>query len=138
MWQFSLNEFHSRFTMLKLSKKSQAAGLPIGTTSFPERNNSPIEMKAGNSECSGVFFVTLLLLVSSDTNSRSSPLWENGGKDKLDASSGTCMNGCMNGTCMNAIYLLECVYCDIQYVGKSEWPFNCRLNNYRSRIKSAQ
>ena len=39
---------------------------------------------------------------------------------------------------MNVIYLLECVRCNIQYVGKSEWPFNYRLNNYRSRIKSAQ
>ena len=39
---------------------------------------------------------------------------------------------------MNVIYLLECIHCKKQYVGKSEWPFNFRLNNYRSRIKSAQ
>ena len=39
---------------------------------------------------------------------------------------------------MNVIYLLECVRCNKQYVGKSEWPFNYRLNNYRSRIKSTQ
>ena len=24
----------------------------------------------------------------------------------------------------------------MQYVGKSEWPFNLRLNNYKYRIKS--
>ena len=36
----------------------------------------------------------------------------------------------------NVIYLLECTYCSKQYVGKSEWPFNIRLNNYRHRIKS--
>ena len=39
---------------------------------------------------------------------------------------------------MNVIYLLACVLCNKQYVGKSEWPFNYRLNNYRSRIKSTQ
>ena len=39
---------------------------------------------------------------------------------------------------MNVIYLLECIRCKKQYVGKSEWPFNYRLNNYRSRIKSTQ
>ena len=36
----------------------------------------------------------------------------------------------------NVIYLLECTRCCKQYVGKSEWPFNFRLNNYRHRIKS--
>ena len=36
----------------------------------------------------------------------------------------------------NVIYLLECTYCNKQYIGKSEWPFNLRLNNYRHRIKS--
>ena len=36
----------------------------------------------------------------------------------------------------NVIYLLECTLCSKQYVGKSEWPFNFRLNNYRHRIKS--
>ena len=34
------------------------------------------------------------------------------------------------------IYLLECKICDLQYIGKSEWPFNIRLNNYRHRISS--
>ena len=45
-----------------------------------------------------------------------------------------------NSNCrsMNVIYLLECVRCNKQYVGKSEWPFNYRLNNYRSRIKSTR
>ena len=36
----------------------------------------------------------------------------------------------------NIINLLECTTCALQYVGKSEWPFNLRLNNYRHRIKS--
>ena len=36
----------------------------------------------------------------------------------------------------NVIYLLECIYCNKQYIGKSEWPFNIRLNNYRHRIRS--
>ena len=35
----------------------------------------------------------------------------------------------------NVIYLLECTLCSIQYIGKSEWPFNLRLNNYKHRIK---
>ena len=30
-----------------------------------------------------------------------------------------------------AIYLMEYILCKIQYVGKSENPFNLRLNNYR-------
>ena len=33
------------------------------------------------------------------------------------------------------IYLLECYICNIQYVGKSETPFNIRLNNHRKDIK---
>ena len=36
----------------------------------------------------------------------------------------------------NVIYLLECTLYSKQYVGKSEWPFNLRLNNYKHRIKS--
>ena len=36
------------------------------------------------------------------------------------------------------VYLLECSLCQIQYVGKSEWPFHIRLNNYRHRINSAK
>ena len=34
------------------------------------------------------------------------------------------------------VYLLECKKCKLQYVGKSEWQFNIRLNNYRSHIKN--
>ena len=34
------------------------------------------------------------------------------------------------------IYLLECKHCSKQYIGKSEWPFNIRLNNYRHRIQT--
>ena len=33
------------------------------------------------------------------------------------------------------IYLLECIMCKIQYVGKSETSFDIRLNNYRRDIK---
>ena len=34
------------------------------------------------------------------------------------------------------IYLLECLRCKIQYVGKSETSFHIRLNNHRKDIKS--
>ena len=34
------------------------------------------------------------------------------------------------------IYLLECLLCKIQYVGKSETPFHIRLNNHRKDIKN--
>ena len=32
------------------------------------------------------------------------------------------------------IYLIECVICRIQYVGKSEWPMNLRLNKHRNDV----
>ena len=32
------------------------------------------------------------------------------------------------------IYLLECIKCMIQYVGKSEWPMNIRLNKHRNDV----
>ena len=32
------------------------------------------------------------------------------------------------------IYLIECVLCAIQYVGKSEWPMNIRLNKHRNDV----
>ena len=34
------------------------------------------------------------------------------------------------------IYLLECLLCKIQYVGKSETPFHIRLNSRRKDIKN--
>ena len=34
------------------------------------------------------------------------------------------------------IYLLECLLCKIQCVGKSETPFHIRLNNHRKDIKN--
>ena len=34
------------------------------------------------------------------------------------------------------IYVLECYICNIQYVGKSETPFNIRLNNHRKDVKN--
>ena len=34
------------------------------------------------------------------------------------------------------IYLLECCICNIQYVGKSETPFNIRLHNHRKDVKN--
>ena len=33
------------------------------------------------------------------------------------------------------IYITECIKCKKQYVGKSEWPFNIRLNNHRKDLK---
>ena len=33
------------------------------------------------------------------------------------------------------IYLLECIMCKIQYVGKSETSLNIRINNHRKDIK---
>ena len=33
-------------------------------------------------------------------------------------------------------YLLECLPCKIQYVGKPETPFHIRLNNHRKNIKN--
>ena len=43
-----------------------------------------------------------------------------------------------NLTCKseNLIYPLHCSICQLQYVGKSETPFNIRLNNYRKDHKS--
>ena len=32
------------------------------------------------------------------------------------------------------IYLMECILCKIQYVGKSETPFNLRLNDHRKDV----
>ena len=32
------------------------------------------------------------------------------------------------------IYLLECILCRIQYVGKSEWPMNIRCNKHRNDV----
>ena len=34
------------------------------------------------------------------------------------------------------IYLMECILCKIQYVGKAETPFNLRLNNHRKDVNS--
>ena len=33
------------------------------------------------------------------------------------------------------IYVLECIICKIQYVGKSEWPFNIRMNKHRDDVQ---
>ena len=33
------------------------------------------------------------------------------------------------------IYIIECNICNLQYIGKSETPFNLRLNNHRNHIK---
>ena len=43
-----------------------------------------------------------------------------------------------NPTCKseNLIYLLQCRICQLQYVAKSETPFNIRLNNHRKGAKS--
>ena len=34
------------------------------------------------------------------------------------------------------ICLMECILCKIQYVGKSETPFNLRLNNHRKDVNN--
>ena len=34
-----------------------------------------------------------------------------------------------------AIYLVECIICNLQYEGKNETPFNIRLNNHRKDVK---
>ena len=33
------------------------------------------------------------------------------------------------------IYLLECLICKTQYIGKTETPFHVKLNNHRKDIK---
>ena len=32
------------------------------------------------------------------------------------------------------IYLMECIICRLQYVGKSEWPMNIRINKHRNDV----
>ena len=32
------------------------------------------------------------------------------------------------------IYLLECILCRIQCIGKSEWPMNIRINKHRNDV----
>ena len=32
------------------------------------------------------------------------------------------------------IYLLECILCKIQYIGKSEWAMNIRINKHRNDV----
>ena len=48
------------------------------------------------------------------------------------------LQGKRNLTCKseNVIYLLQCRICQLQYVGKSETPFNVRRNNHRKDAKS--
>ena len=41
----------------------------------------------------------------------------------------TCESQCI-------IYLLECILCNRQYVGKSETSFNIRLNNHRKDVSN--
>ena len=36
------------------------------------------------------------------------------------------------------IYLMECILCKIQYVGKSETSFNLRLNSHRKDVSNAK
>ena len=36
------------------------------------------------------------------------------------------------------IYLLECTRCGTQYIGKSEWAMNIRLNNHRNDVFRAE
>ena len=41
----------------------------------------------------------------------------------------------VNCACTYVIYLMECILCNKQYVGKAETSFNIRLNNYRKDVK---
>ena len=41
----------------------------------------------------------------------------------------------MNCKSNNVIYLLECNLCPMQYIGKSEWPMNIRLNKHRNDVR---
>ena len=34
------------------------------------------------------------------------------------------------------IYLMECILCEIEYIGKNETPFNLRLNNHRNNVNN--
>ena len=45
-----------------------------------------------------------------------------------------------NLTCksQHLIYLLQCAKCNLQYIGKSEWPMNIRINNHRKDVKNPQ
>ena len=43
----------------------------------------------------------------------------------------TCKSQCV-------IYLMECILCKIQYVWKSEIPFNLRLSNHRKDVNNSQ
>ena len=40
----------------------------------------------------------------------------------------------LNGKRKCLIYLMKCTLCKAQYVGKTEKPFNIRLNNHRSDV----
>ena len=43
----------------------------------------------------------------------------------------------VNCTSEYVIYLMECILCSKQYVGKAETAFNIRLNNHRKDVKKA-
>ena len=42
----------------------------------------------------------------------------------------------LNCKSSRVIYLMDCLKCGKQYVGKSETPFNIRLNNHRNNVNS--
>ena len=46
-------------------------------------------------------------------------------------------HGMYNTNCKTeyAIYLMECIICNLWYVVKNETPFNIRLNNHRKDVK---
>ena len=43
----------------------------------------------------------------------------------------------LNYKCEYVIYLMECILCKMQYVGKAETAFNLRLNNHRKDTKKS-
>ena len=44
----------------------------------------------------------------------------------------------LNCKSFGIIYLLQCQICLLQYIGKSETPFNIRLNNHRKDAKDTK
>ena len=67
-------------------------------------------------------FVTMPLMPTNNCNRN---IWKHPSKRKFNIYHKISSKG-------NYVYLLECLLCKIQYVGKSETCFHIRLNNHRS------
>ena len=71
-------------------------------------------------------FVTMPLMPTNNCNRN---IWKHPSKRKFNIYHKISSKG-------NYVYLLECLLCKIQYVGKSETPFHIRVNNHRKGIKN--